>query len=567
VTLSRADEPELIHLRERLSSMQSLLVLSMLMTESGNEDHLLDLVATSVPSLGRGHLDGVFLKDSGWRVTTGACSIVETRAGVERQFEPFATASGAVTITDEQWSWAFSLRSAGSHFGYMVVGAANEPPDDEQFLLRVLAQHAGNALGNYRLHAQERETASQLQAVNDDLAATVAALEHSRAIHDRLTRVFLADEGQAGLARAIHEVTGFPVIIEDRHGNVRAWSGTGPDPPDAMSHRDPAARERALQQVDRDGRPFRDGDRVYAVANPHPDVFGVLVLVDPDAQAGAAEMSALEHGATVLAVELARLRRVADADVQVSRGLLEELLLGTTDEPAALARDQGLHALQEDHRVVVVRNFAGNAEVFFDAVRRAARDLAMGFLLVALAGTVVVLGDGEQQWEEFRLAVIREVGGGRCRIGVGGVCSGPAEVARSYGEARLALQLADAIGAPDGVTLYDDLGVYRVLAQQGDASTVEHFARDWLGALLEYDERRHADLVATLIAYVEHGRNQDSAATSLGIHKNTLKYRLQRIAELSGHNLSNPDTMFNLQLATRAWQTSQALRGPPPPRS
>jgi DNA-binding PucR family transcriptional regulator len=39
-----------------------------------------------------------------------------------------------------------------------------------------------------------------------------------------------------------------------------------------------------------------------------------------------------------------------------------------------------------------------------------------------------------------------------------------------------------------------------------------------------------------------------------------LKYRLQRIREISGHDLTHPDTAFNLQLATRGWQTLQGLQ-------
>ena len=42
--------------------------------------------------------------------------------------------------------------------------------------------------------------------------------------------------------------------------------------------------------------------------------------------------------------------------------------------------------------------------------------------------------------------------------------------------------------------------------------------------------------------------------------ESTLKYRLQRIREISGHDLSDPDTLFNLQLATRAWSTLLTLR-------
>jgi DNA-binding PucR family transcriptional regulator len=51
----------------------------------------------------------------------------------------------------------------------------------------------------------------------------------------------------------------------------------------------------------------------------------------------------------------------------------------------------------------------------------------------------------------------------------------------------------------------------------------------------------------------------------MSVHRSTLKYRLQRIREISGHDLADPGTGFNLQLATRAWQTLQTLRGVGPP--
>jgi DNA-binding PucR family transcriptional regulator len=45
------------------------------------------------------------------------------------------------------------------------------------------------------------------------------------------------------------------------------------------------------------------------------------------------------------------------------------------------------------------------------------------------------------------------------------------------------------------------------------------------------------------------------------MHRSTLKYRLQRIRDISGHDLSNADTRFNLQLAARAWHTLGVLNG------
>lgn len=58
-----------------------------------------------------------------------------------------------------------------------------------------------------------------------------AAVQRSLDIHTCLTAVTSAGEGQGGIARALHELTGLPVVIEDRHGNLSAWAGPGqPDP-------------------------------------------------------------------------------------------------------------------------------------------------------------------------------------------------------------------------------------------------------------------------------------------------------------------------------------------------
>jgi DNA-binding PucR family transcriptional regulator len=59
--------------------------------------------------------------------------------------------------------------------------------------------------------------------------------------------------------------------------------------------------------------------------------------------------------------------------------------------------------------------------------------------------------------------------------------------------------------------------------------------------------------------YLECGRNYDRTAHALNVHRSTLKYRLQRIREVSGHDLGDPDVCFNLQLATRALATLGAV--------
>jgi DNA-binding PucR family transcriptional regulator len=87
---------------------------------------------------------------------------------------------------------------------------------------------------------------------------------------------------------------------------------------------------------------------------------------------------------------------------------------------------------------------------------------------------------------------------------------------------------------------------------------LEKFVQHWLGDLADYDAARGTQLVLTLAEYLDHDGSVDATAAVLAVHRNTVRYRLRRVRELSGHDLGLPDTLFHLQLATRAWRTLQA---------
>jgi DNA-binding PucR family transcriptional regulator len=269
--------------------------------------------------------------------------------------------------------------------------------------------------------------------------------------------------------------------------------------------------------------------------------------------------------------------------LRLRRDLVEELLAGT-DETSALARAQALgYDLERSHRVVVVEghgrrrmpavdddrhdlhdrdaDHGGRADdELFHAVRRAARDVGVGSLLVARAGAVVVLSDTDRPWERFRAAIQHELGGGRCRLGVGDSCDRLADLPHSYRQAQTALSLQGPGASADRAVAFDELGIYRLFAEINDPATLERFVQQWLGPLLDYDARKNTELVATLTRYLECGGSYEATAKALVVHRSTLKYRLQRIRAITGLDVSEPDVHFNLQLATRAWHTLVTLR-------
>ncbi len=127
---------------------------------------------------------------------------------------------GTVQIEDEPWAWALPMRSLEGAFGHLVIAGEGPVQESEQFLLRMLAQQLGIAIANADIHARERATAEELGIVN-------IRLERSLAIHSRLTQAEVEGRGMGGIAEIVHELTGYPVVIEDPRGKLLASAGPG----------------------------------------------------------------------------------------------------------------------------------------------------------------------------------------------------------------------------------------------------------------------------------------------------------------------------------------------------
>jgi GAF domain-containing protein len=554
---------------QRLASWRGLFELSTVLTTASDETEVVRRIVAAVPS----SYSSTFIRlDRAWRPEAPD---VPDLPRLEAQLAALGPAGGRLRLPVVSWAWAYPLAGHGDGAGLLLVTAGTEPSKSEQMLLGLLARQAANALANARLHRQEQDATTRERAAAEDLRSTNLALERSAAAADhardalqhrmdnqaRLAQVAVAGEGPDGIARTLHELTGHPVAIEDRFGTLIAWAGPGR--PDPYPKATPAEREELIRTVVTHGTPLHSRDRVVAVARLRDEVLGVISVIDRRGTWAEEDWATLDHGAMVLALELAHRRSVAEVELRLGRDLVEELLAGgRLDGIPERFRAIG-YDLDRPHRVVelIVTSRHAGVDASFQAVRRAARDSGVGSLLLAHDGGIAILSAAAADWEAFRLAVVAELGpGARCRVGVGGPCSVPADFARSDREALLALRVQAGLAGADQVSVFDDLGVYSLLSESADIGSVERFVQRWLGALREYDATKGGELVRTLTEYLECGGSYDRTATRLSIHRSSVRYRLGRIRLISGHDLADADTRFNLHLATRAWSTVLALR-------
>ena len=142
-----------------------------------------------------------------------------------------------------------------------------------------------------------------------------------------------------------------------------------------------------------------------------------------------------------------------------------------------------------------------------------------------------------------------ETGEGPWRIGVGRPGRGAGGVVRSYSEACQSLELAGRLGNAGSVARFEDLLPYRVLT--ADAALVGELVEAVLAPL--HRARGGAQhLIETLEAHIAASGNLSGTARALHLSPRAVDYRLQRIAQLTGHSPRDPEGRFVLELAVRA---------------
>ncbi|MCW2500881.1 MAG: transcriptional regulator [Frankiales bacterium] len=545
--------------RGHVSSLHALFVLSMMMFTSRESEEILRLCASSVGSLGPLQAEAAYVAGA------GSIKPVEigqpAPAGLRTDLAALGPAGGSVDLPGREWAWSFPFVGLSGCRGYLVISAARQPTSYERFLLDVLVRQTAAALENAGLYRSALEHAQTLrllkeerEAVNRELRHTVEDLERRTRTHELLTRASLAADVSSAVASALHDLTGLAAAVEDRFGNILEWAAAVGTPTyDPLPDSERAELSHAVMAGA--GRPVRDGRRLVALARPGNETLGAVVLLDPDRVAGDYELFALEHASTVVGMALAHRRSLVEVELRMRRQLIDDLLTGTDDGGVMVRATAVGHDLRGLHRVVVLRwPQASDEDVLVTAAERAATQLELKALVARRAANVVLVVGGDVDGPRLYELVSTEVRSRHGAIGIGGPTEGTSSLPRSFDEAQRALELRSKSRSPYGVTAFDDLGIYRILAGGERGGEIDVFVRQWLGRLLDYDHNRHATLVETLAEYLDCGGNYDLTAETLLIHRSTLRYRLRRIRELTGLELSDVDNRLNLHVATRAWR-------------
>ncbi|CAJ1003201.1 MULTISPECIES: PucR family transcriptional regulator [Brevibacillus] len=376
-------------------------------------------------------------------------------------------------------------------------------------------------------------------------------LAYSQAIHNRMIEAALSKGGLPAIAAELAQLTGGAVKLVDALGF------------EVVQHGGTSGEAIAGGKTSEHAVPIR-------ASREH---FGTLTLTKAEGQWKELDDVALQHAATLCALEYVKERAVAATEWRLKGDFVDELLSGRplrADELDHRSRMLG-YPLTGSHMVAAVKVGTGDGAALSDLhqacitlMRRLCdrhhrsyllreRPHCLLFILPHDQTSLALLEQFAARWERLHPASPLQVALSNPR----GQLTALAEAAE---EALFALQAYPLLARSPALLRFGEMRGYQFLfPYHRSREMLEALWQPLLDPLIRYDARHNQQLLETLSAYLDHNGNGLKTSQALYIHRHTLKYRLTQIEDKTGVNLEDAHQRWQLRLALMARRLQQQL--------
>lgn len=380
---------------------------------------------------------------------------------------------------------------------------------------------------------------------------------------EAITDAIAAGAGLPEIIRAASRALDASLVLIDRTSVVLAVAARSP------------AEERAL---------LRDAEGVERIELRVADtVVGQLRLRGRDAEGAGAHSSMQRLVTTLIASEVERVRGPERASEEAAAAFVHAVLareIADRDDLVARGKELGI-TLDRGGSVVVVRAHPRTPtdddwrSRLLALAERGARSIAPGAIAAPTRESdgdevVVLVADGDgDAGRRVGATVLRELeanlSGFAFAVGRSRVARDPVDLHRAGNEALLAANVVE--GDPDEALLaYDDTGTYQLLLpHMSDPAELRRFYDETVSKIVAYDEQYEtSDLVGTLETFLECDGNVNATAARLITHRHTVRYRFERVREITGLDVASTDGREKLSFGLKAMRVLgiAAPRGP-----
>jgi purine catabolism regulator len=292
------------------------------------------------------------------------------------------------------------------------------------------------------------------------------------------------------------------------------------------------------------------------------------------------DLLVLENAATIAALQMAQDRVRFETEVRLKGDFVDNVVSGEGRDGDSLIRrgaflgcdlSQGatviLLGVDEFDGLVARRDkgpeeLEGRVEQFFTRCSRhisAAEPLSLTSLK---SGRVVVFVCGKTARDPGALkklaGALQNLGKTSAdlsiSVGIGGFTPAAGQMARGYQEALVGLKVGRKLQGSGSMLQFEDVGTYRLLLDiwERDAQEIRTLYGATIGPVDEYDQSNNTQLVETLTVFFRNNENLTKTAADLFAHRHTIRYRLEKIAEISGLSVFQTEHKERLGLGLKA---------------
>ncbi|WP_033294070.1 helix-turn-helix domain-containing protein [Amycolatopsis jejuensis] len=364
--------------------------------------------------------------------------------------------------------------------------------------------------------------------------------------HHRLMQLVLDEAGLAGLVDALADVLTASVAVIDTEDRLLAAAGERAAGWQALP-RLPAAPGLgyATRHIEDEGH-----DAWVTPVVICGEVAASLWVLGDQAVPDTTRRRLVEQFALVVGIEMLTVRHALEIEERLSGDLLSDVLRGESLTRPRVLRQRGTAlGFDLDHARNVVL-FAGEGiQDHVAAIARYTRNAVRAKVLATSYGDDVVLLVPEVRGLPGALDRVRQQLPGPLVTVISPPVERLGDIHSAYRAASGAARLRTG-----GLVDLRDLSVLGLLLMADTPSVyLQRLAGQLIAPIAEQDERRDAQLLATLRAWLHSGFSVAQTATALTVHVNTVGQRLTRIEKLTAQDLKLADTRLDLQLALHVW--------------
>ncbi len=287
------------------------------------------------------------------------------------------------------------------------------------------------------------------------------------------------------------------------------------------------------------------------------------------------EINTIKNAVSLFAIQLQQNKKIAEIELRLKGNFIEDLISTNFSDPDSIInRARALdYDISKKHRVLVAEienlkqlttrknqdpSVVSRYKIeMIKSIQNRLDQSAKG-MVTHHNDVIILLVQNVDQYSSINelknlaediIQFVSDSFGAKLYIGIGSECLELTDYAKSFLSAKKSLEIGSYMITEGQVRSFEQFSVHALFLNTLKPADLYNYARNQLGALLDYDERHNTELVKTLQEFLYLRNNVEKTARTINMSISGLKYRLQKIEKIIGLKLQDYKISFDLQLA------------------